>query len=264
MPKVLVIGAHPDDCELKAGGTARQWVDHGFDVTFVSVTDGRAGHHEMPAEELVVRRKEEARRAAQALGVKSIVLDHHDGELLPTLEARLDIIRLIRCEKPDLVLTHRPNDYHPDHRYTSQLVQDAAYMVTVPRIAPEVPALRIDPVFGYLSDHFTSPTPFRADVIVPIDVAMDALLAAIDAHASQFYEWLPYNMGILDNVPTDPSARKKLVADWFQDGYALKSIQFRERVHDASVTFVEAFEISEYGAKLTDERRNLLFPFPTY
>lgn len=264
MPKVLVIGAHPDDCELKAGGTARQWADHGFEVTFVSVTDGRAGHHEMTADELVVRRKEEARRAAESLGVKSIVLDHHDGELLPTLEARLDIIRLIRREKPDLVLTHRPNDYHPDHRYTSQLVQDAAYMVTVPRIAPDVPALRIDPVFGYLSDHFTSPTPFRADVIVPIDVAMEAVLAAIDAHASQFYEWLPYNMGILDHVPADRAARKELVAGWFRQGYALKPDRFPGRVPDASVAFVEAFEVSEYGAKLTDERRNLLFPFPHY
>ena len=196
MPKVLVIGAHPDDCELKAGGTARQWANRGFEVTFVSVTDGGAGHHTMMPAELIVRRRMEAAAAAEVLGVQSRVLDHHDGELLPTLEARLDIIRLIRQVRPDLVLTHRPNDYHPDHRYTSQLVQDAAYMVTVPRIAPDVPSLRMDPVFGYLSDSFTAPQPFRGDVIVPIDDVMEDVLAAIDCHASQFYEWLPFNMGI--------------------------------------------------------------------
>ena len=264
MPKVLVIGAHPDDCELKAGGTARQWADLGFDVTFVSVTDGGAGHHEMASADLIVRRRKEAAAAAEVFGVKSIVLDHHDGELLPTLDARLDLIRLIRREQPDLVLTHRPNDYHPDHRYTSQLVQDAAYMVTVPRVAPDVPALRLDPVFGYLSDHFTTPVPFRADVIVPIDSVMESVLAGIDCHASQFYEWLPYNMGILATVPTDSGERKALMTEWFQGGYALKAEKFVGRVTDPSVVFVEAFEISEYGAKLTDDRRQLLFPFRNY
>lgn len=252
MPKILVIGAHPDDCEIKAGGTALQWAEQKFDVTFVSVTDGRAGHHQMAPAELAERRAKEAASAARILGVTSRILGYPDGQILPTLEARGAIIRLIREEAPDLVLTHRPNDYHPDHRYTAQLVQDAAYLVTVPLVAPETPPLARNPIFGYLSDHFQKPTPFAADVVVPLAPrVVDRLVDALDAHESQFYEWLPFNMGILDTVPSDRPMRKELLREWYVG-------QFARRVEGKCV---EAFEISEYGAPLADADRARLFPF---
>ena len=264
MPRILVIGAHPDDAEVKAGGTAIQWVRHGFEVTFVSVTDGSAGHHVMSAPELAARRKREAEAAAKVLGVRAMILGFPDGGLLPTLEARDAIIRLIRQIDPDLVLTHRPNDYHPDHRYTSQLVQDAAYMVTVPRVAPAIPALRRDPVFGYLSDRFQKPVPFSADVIVPINDVLPQVIAAFDCHESQFYEWLPYNMGILDAVPAEPEKRSLLLKEWFTASYARRLDEWPDRASGQAVSFVEAFEISEYGAPLTPMLRETLFPFLTF
>jgi LmbE family N-acetylglucosaminyl deacetylase len=161
---------------------------------------------------------------------------------------------------PDLVLTHRPNDYHPDHRYTSQLVADATYLVTVPSIASDVPALKRDPIVGYLSDRFTRPVPFRPDVVVPIDAVVEDVVDALAYHASQFYEWLPFNMGILESVPADPSARRAMLSTWYRESYCLKAcdLGLSDR---ACGTLVEAFEISEYGLPMSDERRRAIFPF---
>jgi len=131
---VIVIGAHPDDCDGRAGGTAIEFAKRGHNVLFVSVTDGSAGHHEIGGAPLANIRKLEAQEAGKRFGIKYLVLDHPDGKLMPTLEIRDEIIRLIRQWNADIVIVHRPNDYHPDHRYTSTLVQDAAYMVIVPNI----------------------------------------------------------------------------------------------------------------------------------
>src|SRR5262249_32670776 len=157
------VGAHPDDADFAAGGTAARYRAAGHVVKMVSLTNGDAGHHEHPGPDLARRRRAEAAAAGAVIGASYDVLDNHDGELQPTLENRRRVIGLIRSFRPDLVLTHRPNDYHPDHRYTSQLVQDAAYMVTVPAVVPEVPHLRRDPVIAYLPDDFQKPYPFQPD-----------------------------------------------------------------------------------------------------
>ena len=200
-PRILVIGAHPDDCEVRVGGSAALWSVSGAHVTFVSVTDGSNGHQERSRDELVEIRRREAMAAGEVLGVDYEILSARDGHLEPTLDRRLEIIRLIRRERPDVVITHRPVDYHPDHRYTSFLVQDSAYMVTVPHVAPDTPHLATNPVFAYMEDRFTRPAPLRIDVVVDIDAVVDRKWAAIRAHESQFFEWLPYNQGILDDVP---------------------------------------------------------------
>jgi hypothetical protein len=158
-------------------------------------------------------------------------------------------------------LTHRPADYHPDHRYTGQLVQDAAYMVTVPRIASDTPPLTTNPIFGYLSDRFQKPAPLDPQVIVGIDEVIDEIADALDAHESQFYEWLPHNMGILGQVPTDPAERKRQLRDWFFGHYCLKSSDLPTGKAPANAKYVEAFEISEYGSLLTPDARRQLFPF---
>ena len=161
---VLVIGAHPDDCDIKAGGIAALYTQKGHVVKFVSVTNGDAGHHEMGGGPLTQRRNAEAQAAAEIIGIEYELLDIHDGELMPTLENRFQIIRTIRDFRPDLIMTHRPNDYHPDHRYTSMLVQDAAYMVTVPNICALTPHLERNPVIVYLSDGFKKPNPFKPEL----------------------------------------------------------------------------------------------------
>jgi len=165
---VIIIGAHPDDPD-KVGGCAYKWAQLGHDVLMVSLTNGDAGHQSIKAKELALIRREEARKAGEVIGVKYITLDNHDGQLMPTYENRLQVIKLIREHKSDLVIFPRPYDYHPDHRYTGVLVLDAAYMVTVPSILPEVPHLEKNPMFLFMSDRFIHPEAFEADVCIAID-----------------------------------------------------------------------------------------------
>src|SRR5262245_2781020 len=167
--RIIAFGAHPDDCDIRAGGVAAKWAAAGHKVRFVSVTNGDAGHMSEGGGQLAMRRRKEAEESARRLGIEYIVLDNHDGELLPTLPIREQIIRQIRQWQADLVLAPRPNDYHPDHRYTGVLLQDAAFMVTVPNVTPDTPALRKNPVFMYFQDGFQKPAPFEPHVAVSID-----------------------------------------------------------------------------------------------
>ena len=262
---VIAFGAHPDDCDQRAGGTAAKLAALGHRVRFVAVTNGDAGHQTEGGGALAARRREEAREAGRRIGVDYVTLDNHDGELLPTLQPREDIIRQIRLWNADLVLAPRPNDYHPDHRYTGVLVQDAAYMVVVPNIAPDTPALRKNPVFMYFQDGFQRPNPFRPDVAIAIDDVIEKKLDMMDAHVSQFYEWLPWVAGSLDSVPKDPAARRK----WLKDTRAGQpSAAVREALvkwygpeAGKAVRYAEAFEICEYGTRPDEAMLRKLFPF---
>ncbi|MFB3890918.1 MAG: PIG-L deacetylase family protein [Phycisphaerae bacterium] len=256
-PRILVIGAHPDDCDLRAGGTAAKWVKAGCVVRFVAATNGQSGHHADPLSTVVQRRAAEAAAAAKVIGVESQVLPIPCGQMEPNLFNRWMFIRLIRQFAPDLILTHRPNDYHPDHRYTSQLVQDSSYLVRVPYNAPEVPALRYSPVIAYTSDNFRKPCPFEADVVIDIDDTIRAKMAMFHRHTSQAYEWVPWIEGYLDEVPKTEKARKQ----WLFDKWAPQSAHVAERFRDKlvarygpkrgkAVKYAEAFEGCEYGARL--------------
>ena len=266
--RVIVFGAHPDDCELKAGGTAARWAQLGHKVKFVSVTNGDIGHHEIAGAPLARRRTAEVRKCAEILGITTEVLDIHDGELMPTLENRRTLTRLIREWKADLVLSPRPNDYHPDHRYTGILVQDAAFMVIVPSFCPDVPALRKNPVFMYLEDGFKKPNPFHADVVVPIDDVVEKKIACVDALASQFYEWNPWLFGYLHEVPKEPADRLAWTRMRFGERFSATANRFRKELIDRlgeekgrAVKHAEAFEICEYGTQPTSEELMKLFPF---
>jgi LmbE family N-acetylglucosaminyl deacetylase len=266
--RILVLGAHPDDADYKAGGTAALWRKLGHEVKLVSVTNGSAGHQTLRGAALVARRRDEAQAAGAVIGASYDVLDHSDGALMPTLEARQQIIRLIRSFRPDLILTHRLNDYHPDHRYTSLLVQDAAYMVTVPAVCPETPHLERDPVILYLSDDFKKPVPFSADIVVDIGPEMDTLINMLHCHVSQFYEWLPYNGGYADQVPADEKARRQWLGEWMRRRLRPLADRHRDRVVQTygverghRIEFIEAFEVSEYGSPLDEAARARLFSF---
>ncbi len=269
MRKILVIGAHPDDCEVCAGGTAFLWRQRGDRVSFVSMTNGDAGHFSEEPESLARRRREESAAVARALDIEYLILDHHDGRLEPTLACREEIIRLIRREDPDLILTHRPNDYHPDHRYTSVIVQDAAYTVTVPLICSDTPHLRKNPVFGYLSDAFQKPAPFSPDVAIDVDAVMPEKWKLLHAHESQFYEWLPYNDGTADEVPPPDRPEDRLA--WLERRWSPEFSALADRSRAslaesygaesaARVRFAEAFEISEYGSQPSTSDLRALFP----
>jgi len=266
--RLLIIGAHPDDADYAAGGTAALYRAAGHVVKMVSLTNGDAGHHRLRGRELAKRRLAEATAAGAIIGASYDVLDHHDGELLPTLENRRQVIRLIRTFGPDLVLTHRPNDYHPDHRYTSQLVQDAAYMVTVPPIVPDVPHLRRDPVIAYLPDDFQKPYPFEPAVFVDVGGVLDKIVAMLHCHESQFYEWLPYNTGQESQVPKDAESRRDWLGAQVRSRLRARTEEFHTMLMDAygpersaGIQYVEAFEACEYGAPLDAAARQRLFSF---
>jgi LmbE family N-acetylglucosaminyl deacetylase len=266
--RILIIGAHPDDCDLKAGGTTALWRKLGHDVRWISVTNGESGHQTMSGEELVRRRTAEAAASGNVVGIKYDVLRFRDGYLQPTIEARFEIIGLIRSYNPDLILTHRPNDYHPDHRATSTLVCDAAYMVTVPPIVPGVPALRRNPVIAYLADHFTRPYPFSPSVVVDIEPVLDTVVEMLNCHVSQFYEWLAYNNFFDKPMPENAEERKQFLAREFKARIAPMADQHRDLLikiygedRGRTIRYIEAFEPCEYGSPLNESNVRQLFPF---
>ena len=264
---VIVICAHPDDCEITAGGLALLMTDAGCKVKFVSVTNGNKGHQTLSEEELAKRRYNETVCVKNLANIEYEVLNIPDGELVPSLENRLEIIRLIREWKADLVITHRPSDYHPDHRNVSILVQDAAFMVTVPKVLPSVPALSYNPVFLYTRDRFTSPRPFRPDIVVDVTPVMRKKAEMIHCHASQVYEWLPWLNHTENTIPTDEEERINLQVKNYvikrgfitkQDKKILNKFYGKKRAQ--KVQAVEAIEFSEYGKQLTDDEIKEWFP----
>ena len=278
--RVMCFGAHPDDAEIRAGGSAILWSTHGGEVAFVSTTNGDIGHWREAGGPLAIRRTEEAQKAAKVLGIKSsIVWDIHDGELEVNLENRRRFIREIRKWKADIVIGHRPNDYHPDHRYTGVLMQDSAFMVGVPFLCPDVEPLTKSPLFLYSYDSFQNP-PFRIDIAVALDDVIEQKIEALLTMESQFIEGGA--LGYLDTrtASTDPKVRDELrtaaaasfrrraaaIADAGRD----KLIELYGQEVGSKVKYAEAFEVCEYGRpanrdkqKLGDDEIRLLFPFIT-
>lgn len=266
--KLLILGAHPDDAEYHAGGLAAMYRRHGHEVRMVSVTNGEKGHHVRWGSELAARRRAEAHAAAAVIGAAYDVWDNPDGELLPTLALRARIIAEIRRTQPDLVLTHRPNDYHPDHRAVGLAVQDACYLVTVPGVVPDVPILRRDPVVGYLPDRFTKPSPLEADVIVDVTDEVGTIVQMLACHASQFFEWLLFNMRREHELPADAAGRLVWLRRWYEDTIRPFANTYRKELlatygseRGPCVEFCEPFEISEYAAPLDEAARLRLFWF---
>ena len=262
---IIVIGAHPDDADNKFGGTAALFAEMGHRVKFVSVTNGDAGHQNMGGGHLAKIRRKEAQEAAKRLGIEEYtVLDNHDGELLPTLNVRHQLIRQIRDWDADIVLSPRPADYHPDHRYTGILVQDAAYLVIVPNVTPDTPPLEKNPVFLYLEDHFQKPYPFQPDITVDITNTYEKKIAGLDAHESQMYEWLPWTGGKLDEVPKNKEDRIKFLRQNWGGNITPEErknlIKWYGKEHGENVKYAESFEVCEYGKQPSEEEIKQLFP----
>ena len=266
---VIVFGAHPDDCEIRAGGAGAMWSELGHHVKFVSMTNGDIGHWGMAGGPLAKRRYAEVKAAADILGVATEVLDIHDGELMPTLENRKIVTRLIRLWNADIVIGHRPNDYHPDHRYTGVLMQDSAYMAAVPFLCPDTPPLKKNPVFLYSYDRFKTPNPFRADVVVAIDSVIEQKVDALAVIESQFIEGGA--MGNAGRVPSNEEEKKaahERLRDAFRRRFARVADSGREKLIELygeekgkQVQYAEAFEICEYGRQPSKQDLRKLFPF---
>jgi LmbE family N-acetylglucosaminyl deacetylase len=269
--RIICFGAHPDDAEYKNGGTALLWASQGHHVKLVSVTNGDIGHWQMAGGPLAKRRTAESAEVARRMGVVYEVLDIHDGELLPTLENRRTIVRLIREWNADIVIAHRPWDYHPDHRYVGVLVQDAAFMVTVPFFCPDVPPLKKNPVFFYSSDRFQKPYPFEATVAVSLDDVFEKKVDALLALESQTFEGGALGSEELA-AESPPASQPELRRAWLRERWDTKqsaeAVRFRTTLQKwygdergKSVKYAEAFELCEYGSQPTDAELRILFPF---
>ena len=269
--KLLVIGAHPDDAEYHAGGLAAVYRELGHTVKMVSLTNGAAGHHERPPATLAGIRRTEAAAAGRVIGAVYETWDSQDGELMPTLDVRRQVIREIRAFAPDLVLTHRTNDYHPDHRATGQLVQDAAYLVTVPNVLRDVPALGKAPVVAYMADLFTRPSPLVPDAVLDITGRLDTIVAMLACHRTQVFEWLPYEEGVLQEVPADDRDRLVWLRGWYLKHMRQRLEHFQKDVDAAygpqygeTIEAVEVYEIGEYGLQPDVTMLQRLFPTARY
>ena len=280
--RILMIGAHQDDNEFRCGGLASKYVKMGYDVRFLSACNGCGGHHIMTPEETTARRAKESAAVAELLGVTYDVWDINDCNIEADLETRKRMIRYIREYNPDMVISHRTNDYHADHRAVGQLVRDASYLLTVPNECPDTPAMRKMPVIMYNEDKFKDPD-FRGDIVLNMDDEIDTKLKIADLNVSQVYEWLAYEAG--ETVPEDPAERfewlkgmnitskttdKEVMAA--KRGYAVRfaktAARFRKelikrygRKIGKKIRYAEAYELCEYGAPLTDELKKALFPF---
>lgn len=266
--RLLLLVAHPDDAEFHSGGLMSIYRRLGHTVKVVTLTNGDAGHHLMSGAQLAARRLEEAAAAAAVIGAASEVWDHHDGQLEPSLALRWQVIRAIRTFQPDLVLTHRTNDYHPDHRAVGHVVRDASYMVTVPAVVPDVPALLRDPVVAFMSDRFTKPCPLAADVAIDITSEVDTVVNMLACHRSQVFEWLPYNRGRLDEVPRGEAGRLRWLRQWYLERVRPLADRYRRELvatygpeRAESIEAAEVYEISEYAQPLDHAQRQRLFSF---
>jgi len=279
--RILMIGAHPDDCETCAGGYAALMAQKGHQVCMMSLTDGSLGHYQHPPAQLVAIRHRESHSAAALIGAESVILPNQDGCLCADLETRKMVIRAVRGYRPDVILTHRSNDYHADHRNASLLVQDASYMLRLPGVCPEAQPLDKLPYILFFHDNFQNP-PFQPDVVISIDSVYDTKVRMKAAHVSQYFEWLPWLDHRLDQVPDDPEERIQWLRKPRLDdpgegigsirqsrgdkGQYATTLMYREFLlkrygaRGEQVVFSEAFSFSEYGAPGDDEAIERLFP----
>ena len=282
--RVLMIGAHPDDCELRCTGLALKYIRDGHHVRYLSMCSGNGGHHVLKPDEIAARRWKETRKAAEYLGIEYDVWDTNDCELIADLETRAKLVRYIREYAPDVIFGHRTNDYHADHRNAGILLQDASYLLTIPNYCSDVAPLKKIPVIINYEDRFLNP-PFVPDVVIDIDDEMEERCRALSFHVSQVFEWLAYEAGVLEQVPEDDEARyewlrgehidentpdKDILARKFSgqnQRVALVAAKYREklveRYGDAGnrVVYAEAYAVCEYGSPLTEEKKQQIFPY---
>lgn len=265
--RIIAFGAHPDDAELKAGGVAALWAAEGHKVKFVAMTNGDVGHFATAGGPLARRRMAEVAECARILGIENEVLDIHDGELVPSLENRKAVSRLIREWQADIVMGHRPYDYHPDHRYTGVLLDDSAVVVVAPFFVPDTPPTTRNPVFMYYSDGFQDPKPFNPTVVVGIDDAADKKWRCVSAMPSQFGDKDSWQARTLPNVPEGNREREAYLLDIVKKRNSAVADQYRDRLvalygkeRGQAVKYAEAFQLSQYGRQAAVEELKRMFP----
>lgn len=265
--RIIAFGAHPDDAELKASGVAALWAAAGHKVKFVAMTNGDVGHFEQAGGPLAKRRRAEVAECARILGIETEVLDIHDGELVPSLENRKTVSRLIREWQADIVMGHRPYDYHPDHRYTGVLLNDSAVVVVAPFFVPDTPPTPRNPVFMFYSDNFQDPKPFTPTIVVDIDAVAEKKWNCVSAMPSQFGDKDSWQGRTRPNVPANDKERASYLLDLVKKRGIAVADEYRERLvalygpeRGKKVQYAEAFELGQYGSQPSVEELKKMFP----
>jgi N-acetylglucosamine malate deacetylase 1 len=265
--RIIAFGAHPDDAELKAAGVGALWASQGHKVKFVAMTNGDIGHFSQAGGPLAQRRYAEVQECARILGITTDVLDIHDGELEPTLENRRTVARLIRDWQADIVMGHRPYDYHPDHRYTGVLMDDAAVVVVAPFFVPDTKPTPRNPLFFYYSDGFEHPAPFVPTIVVDIDSVADKKWQCVSAMPSQFGDADSWQGRTRPDVPKNDAERPAYLLKLAQQRSAAVADQYRDKLvalygeeRGRKVKYAEAFMLGQYGRQASIEQLKQLFP----
>ncbi len=168
---ILVVHAHPDDTEAFCSGALRLLKDRGYRITIVTLTAGGMGGIGTSENETILRRKEEARKAAAVLGAEYFCLDGRDGYLYDTPELRTAVISLIRRVRAGIVMTHLPNDYHSDHRVTCMVTEAAAMISSLPNVPCSEEPVEVTPLL-----YHTAPLGFSDPLggqVIPPTFALD-------------------------------------------------------------------------------------------
>jgi N-acetylglucosamine malate deacetylase 1 len=265
--RIIAFGAHPDDAELKAAGVAALWAAQGHKVKFVAMTNGDIGHFSQAGGPLAQRRYDEIQECARILGITTDMLDIHDGELEPTLEYRRMVARKIRDWQADIVMGHRPYDYHPDHRYTGVLMDDAAVVVVAPFFVPDTKPTPRNPLFFYYSDGFEQPTRFVPTIVVDIDAVADKKWQCVSAMPSQFGDKDSWQGRTRPDVPQNDAERPAYLLKLAQERTAAVANQYRDRLvalygeeRGRKVKYAEAFQLGQYGRQASLEELKGMFP----
>jgi LmbE family N-acetylglucosaminyl deacetylase len=148
--RVLAVGAHPDDLEILCAGTLAKYARRGDHVSMAVGTNGEVGSPTLPKKEIAEIRCQEAAAAAKVIGADFYWMNYPDEFLFSTEETRLAFINLVRRARSDVVITHAPMDYHPDHRTTGGILWDIRVMTTVPNIKTEHPPCQQIPEIFYM------------------------------------------------------------------------------------------------------------------
>jgi N-acetylglucosamine malate deacetylase 1 len=189
------------------------------------------------------------------------VLDIHDGELVPSLENRRTVARLIRNHQADIVMGHRPYDYHADHRYTGVLLNDAAVFV------PNTPPTQGNPIFLHYPDRFEDPLPYEPHLVVDIDASAEKKWQCVLAMPSQFGDKDSWGARMRANVPEDETERKMLILESHKRSSAAVADRYREMLvqqygqeRGSKVQYAEAFRINQYGRQVSVDQLKQMFP----
>lgn len=265
--RIIAFGAHPDDAELKAAGVAALWAAQGHKVKFVAATNGDIGHFSEAGGPLAQRRYKEVQECARILGITTDVLDIHDGELEPTLEYRRMFARKIRDWQADIVMGHRPYDYHPDHRYVGVILNDTAITVMAPFFVPDTPPTKGNPIYVNYSDGFTDPKAFEPTVVVDIDASAEKKWQCVSAMPSQFGDENSWQARTRPDVPADPAKRPAYLLELAKQRTAAVADQYRAQLiarygqeRGSKVKYAEAFQLNQYGRQVKPEELSTLFP----